>query len=694
MFAQASVKSFPIASRHDARAGGEGESHHRLRRDSPRTEMMTMALVKKENLNGAGPAKGALAAKALTEQSARRPAAAEAPAREAEARKRQARTYARQQQAAERIAAATAELSGGVTEASEALELLQSAMSQVASGAEQAAGAAQQSLGNVSRIGILIRDCRKAADASLDKTLQLQKLLDENRTQIAASVRALQTAAERQTGSVKIVTDLEAQATNIGDIVKAVARIADQTNLLALNAAIEAARAGEHGKGFAVVADEVRTLAETSEKSAREIQNLVGQIQAEVKLIAEGILHSAEGARGQADKGGIVTERLGELRGDMAQILRGAEQIARLAEESETAIVEAQRGSEAIASASAEQSAACEEVTSTLAQQVTALRQSDTTAQVLSEIAEDLKTSSDVRKSAEDVASSAEELSSAVEEINRSASQIQIAIDQIAGGAQTSSAAANQSSAAMEQIRKGASLSTDSANQTVERGEGIARLIAESSASVQDMIVGVAESVESNAHLRTQVTQLAQVSGKIDKIVESITTVGIKTNMLAVNGSVEAARAGEFGQGFAVVSNDIRNLAEESSENADRIKDLVKTIQVQIANVARDLDEISRSALDEAEKNKVITADLIRVTEDMAEVLDANRGIVTASAEMLGQVMEVQKGIDQIAAAATQASAASVQASAAAKQQSQGAEELAGAIEEIASMADELQSAA
>jgi methyl-accepting chemotaxis protein len=187
------------------------------------------------------------------------------------------------------------------------------------------------------------------------------------------------------------------------------------------------------------------------------------------------------------------------------------------------------------------------------------------------------------------------------------------------------------------------------------------------------------------------ITTLEQVSRRIDKIVDSINTVSIQTNMLAINGSIEAARAGEFGKGFMVVSTDIRNLARESAENADRIKDQVKATQDQIVAVRRDLEQIATAAEIEVQKNKAITSNLAIVEQDMAVVLSANDEVKKGADIILVAVQEAQKATQQIAAAADQASRGTTEAASAAKQQSRGAEELAAAVEEVASLADELQ---
>jgi len=621
-------------------------------------------------------------------------AVAHAPnSREVDAQRKKARTLAKQQQAAERVAAATEQLSSGIAEASSAAEELKRAADQIAAGAEESSAAAQESLQAFGQVVTAIKVQLDSADASQVKGEACQALIARTSTDLAALIANVGNAAQRQVASAQMAADLEKQAANIGDIVKAVARIADQTNLLALNAAIEAARAGKHGKGFAVVADEVRTLAETSEKSAKQIQDLVGQIQGDVKSITEGINASAKDTLEETEKGKVITAQLEQIRIDAADVVKGIREIAVGASQSNTAAQQALKGSQDIAAAAEEQSAAAEETSKTVAEQTRALSESEQAARNLSELSEDLKNSTDVAKSAEEVASAAEELSSAVQEINRSGGQIMAAIEQIRKGAETQSSAAEESSAAVNQIEKGLEIAQARATVGSEKVNAIKELLATNKVSVNNLIDGISSSAEASRGSIRQMKELELMSRRIDKIVDAITTVSIQTNMLAVNGAIEAARAGEFGKGFVVVATDIRNLAHESSENADRIKDLVKGVQDQIGVVARDLDEILVAAVGEVEKAKATTSNLVAVESDINVVAEGTTAILSAANEMAAAITQLKKGVEQISAAAQEADKASTEAASAAKQQSQGAEELATAIEEIASLADELQSA-
>jgi methyl-accepting chemotaxis protein len=488
-----------------------------------------------------------------------------------------------------------------------------------------------------------------------------------------------------------MIAELERQSEEIGKIVHAVARIADQTNLLALNAAIEAARAGEHGKGFAVVADEVRNLAEISEKSARGIQDVVSEIQNQVKVVASDT--EAAGKRGmdEVEKAKAITKDLSQIGQDMVVIQQGCEVISVNATQALSGAREYLKGAEQIASASEEASSGCEEALKSVQEQSKAYNEMSDAAGSMSTLAEGLKTSTNGQKSAEELAASAEELSANAEEIKAAGSQIASAIDQIQKAAGIQGKAAVQATELGTQLLQASKAMNERATASTEKMNSIKDLVARNKANVDALIINIGKAAEASIASAKNVLQLEERTRRIDKIVDAIVMVTVQTNMLAVNGNVEAARAGEFGRGFSVVAGDIRALSNESSENADRIKDLVRQVQAQITRVAGDIELAGKTAAGEVERARQSTTNLDTIAKD-ADIVVANiQQIGTGANESMKALDQAGKATEQISSAAQQMSRSTQEGATAAEEASKAAQQIAQAIEEIASQADELQ---
>jgi methyl-accepting chemotaxis protein len=187
------------------------------------------------------------------------------------------------------------------------------------------------------------------------------------------------------------------------------------------------------------------------------------------------------------------------------------------------------------------------------------------------------------------------------------------------------------------------------------------------------------------------IKQLEGVGRRIGKIVDAIALVAVQTSMLAVSGAVEAARAGEAGQGFAVVSNDIRNLAREAADNVERAKDTVQGVLDQIAALRSEFQQIIATAENEVQNNRSVSAGMQKIEHDVQALSQTSKSILDGADNVLAATAEMSKAARQIATAAEEASAATRQAATAATQQSRGVEDLAAAVEEIATLAEELK---
>ncbi|WP_299808353.1 methyl-accepting chemotaxis protein [uncultured Shewanella sp.] len=185
----------------------------------------------------------------------------------------------------------------------------------------------------ITEMGATIDEIAKNTELAANKASTTHDNAQTGQVGVQQTIEKIELLAQQINESAAVVSDLEKDSETIGSVLDVIRGIAEQTNLLALNAAIEAARAGEQGRGFAVVADEVRSLAMRTQESTEEIAAIIQTLQSRTHSIVELMQSSSEQGNESAEQAASAGTLLEQINGDVTNIMDMSTQIAAAIEE-------------------------------------------------------------------------------------------------------------------------------------------------------------------------------------------------------------------------------------------------------------------------------------------------------------------------------------------------------------------------
>ena len=283
----------------------------------------------------------------------------------------------------EQVAASTEQLNSSVQQISTTIQ-------QISKGSQTQSQGLDDTSRTVTELNKNMKDLASRADIAANLAKEVGEISDTGAKSASEAGNRMLKIISVTNESAKKIKGLAERSGQITSVLEVIRKIAEQTNLLALNAAIEAARAGEAGRGFAVVADEVRRLAEGSAKSSEEIDVLIKQIQED----AQSTVTSIEGGAKEVTEGKVVIEKALQALEDIADKVKEVSStvldVANSTQHQVSEIEKVAKSSTDIAAVSEENAAATEEASAAVEQQTAGTQEITNSAQKMSGLANEL----------------------------------------------------------------------------------------------------------------------------------------------------------------------------------------------------------------------------------------------------------------------------------------------------------------
>jgi methyl-accepting chemotaxis protein len=257
-------------------------------------------------------------------------------------------------QVAESLEKALQNVSEAVAATASASNEISSSTEQMAAGAEEQTSQAAEVASSVEEMTKTIMENSQNAGSAAETAKQARMSAEQGGRVVDETIAGMKRIAEVVNKSADTVKELGKSSDEIGEIISVIDDIADQTNLLALNAAIEAARAGEQGRGFAVVADEVRKLAERTTKATKEIAGMIKKIQTDTGGAVESMQQGTKEVQVGIDLADKAGKSLQEIVGISQKVTDMVAQIAAASEQQSSASEQIAKNVEAISKVTSE----------------------------------------------------------------------------------------------------------------------------------------------------------------------------------------------------------------------------------------------------------------------------------------------------------------------------------------------------